>query len=188
MGTVYEAEHIEIGRRVAVKILAAEHTRNPEALASFRDEARASAKIGAANIIEIYDFVTLPDGRVLAAMELLNGTDLGFVQDEPLDPARAIGILRQLCQGLAAAHDADIVHGDVKPENLFLITREGRADFLKILDFGVATMLGQGSDRTRRVGTAAYVSPEIVLDLPRGTKVDMYAAGCTSTSPMSPRR
>jgi tetratricopeptide (TPR) repeat protein len=182
MGVVYEAQHLDLERRVALKILRAEATRTPQAIQMFRDEARTASRIGSEYITEIFDFGELADGRLLFAMELLKGCSLNDeLRTGPIDGSRAIGILRQVCKGLAAAHGAGIIHRDVKPENIFLLRRTGRHDAVKLLDFGVSTMADAGVEADSGVaGTAYYIAPELVAGMPYDTRVDMYALGCTA--------
>jgi serine/threonine protein kinase len=179
MGVVYEAEHEDIERRVALKILRPEASEDPQQAAQFRDEARAASRIGSPNIVEIFDFGELPDGRLMFAMELLNGHGLDGELDKcPMDQARMIGILRQVCKGLAAAHEVGIVHRDVKPDNIILINHSARADWVKIVDFGIATVHSDGD--AGAAGTPHYMAPEQVLSQPFDGRLDMYSFGCTA--------
>jgi hypothetical protein len=104
MGVVYEAEHIDIERRVALKILRAELSERSDTAQVFREEARAAAKAGSKNNVEIFDFGELPDGRLFFCMELLNGADLAVLTEGEIEPGRVFAILRQICKGLGAAH------------------------------------------------------------------------------------
>jgi serine/threonine protein kinase/tetratricopeptide (TPR) repeat protein len=182
MGTVYEAEHLDLDRRVALKVLLPELTRSKEALQLFRTEARSVSRVGSRNIVEIYDFGELPDGRLMFTMELLAGPTLR--QELALGTiasGRAIAILRQLCKGLAAAHAAGIVHRDIKPDNIVLETRGGRSDLVKILDFGIATMLDEDSGvRPVGAGTPHYLAPELISGASFDGRADVYAVGCTA--------
>jgi len=182
MGVVYEAEHIDIQHRVAVKILRLEVCDQPEALQLFRDEARAAARIGSPYIVEILDFAELPDGRLLYTMELLGGRPLAReLAERPLPPGRAIGILRQVCKGIASAHAAHIVHRDIKPDNIFLDNRQSRRDVVKILDFGISIfMAGETVTDDCILGTPLYLAPEIIAGKPFDPRVDIYAFGCTA--------
>ncbi len=182
MGVVYEAENMDIGRHFAVKLLRQEVCTIPRATQLFRDEARAAARIGSANIVEIFDFAELPDGRLLYAMELLDGRPLAHeVVDTSLPPGRVIAILRQVCKGLAAAHAVQIIHRDIKPDNIFLCESNGRADAVKLLDFGIAVfMVGATVTDSNVTGTPHYLAPEIITGKPYDARVDIYALGCTA--------
>lgn len=179
MGAVYRARHEDIGRVVALKIL---HGGDQHAaFVRLRQEARVTAKIQASNIVEVYDLLWLPDGRVAMAMELIEGQTLQGVLEANgvLPPGRTLGILRQVARGLAAAHAAGLVHLDIKPANIMLCTREGRPDFVKLLDFGIASALGEvgGGDV---LGTAAYMAPERLGDDALDGRTDLYSVGCVA--------
>ena len=193
MGVVYEAEHEDIERRVALKILRIEASEDPHQAAQFREEARAASRIGSPNIVEIFDFGELPDGRLMFAMELLNGHGLDTELDRcPMDQARMIGILRQVCKGLAAAHEVGIIHRDVKPDNIILLAAHGaiagaagnagstvgRPDRVKVVDFGIATMHAEAD--TGAAGTPHYMAPEQVNGMAFDGRLDMYSLGCTA--------
>jgi serine/threonine protein kinase len=186
MGLVYEAEHMEIGRRVAVKVLHAMYTRQSEVLARFRSEARAATRIGHPHIIDVFDSGTTVDGAVYFVMEFLQGRDLmQLIEDEgPLPAARAIAIARQICQALRAAHKAGILHRDLKPENVFLVKRDGHNDFVKVLDFGIAKTMEAVTERVGRLtnpgvamGTPEYMAPEQAAGQPVDARADVYAVG-----------
>ncbi|MBA3549790.1 MAG: protein kinase [Nannocystis sp.] len=184
MGVVYEAEHEDIERRVALKILRIEASEDPQQAAQFREEARAASRIGSPNIVEIFDFGELPDGRLMFAMELLNGQGLDAELDRcPMEQGRMIGILRQVCKGLAAAHEVGIIHRDVKPDNILLLAggtgaNQTRADRVKVVDFGIATMHSETD--TGAAGTPHYMAPEQVLGVAFDGRLDMYSLGCTA--------
>ena len=182
MGVVYEAEHVDIERHVALKILRFDLSHQPEMAQVFRDEARAASRMGHANIVEIFDFGELPDGRLFFCMELLDGKDLVPVDFSTRPPAEVIAILRQLCKGLAAAHQHGIVHRDIKPENIILVSRGGRDGVVKLVDFGISAMLAAGAvaDSSRISGTPHYMAPEQVQGDPFDGRLDMYAVGCVA--------
>jgi serine/threonine protein kinase len=186
MGRVYEAEHAEIGKRVAVKILHPVYSRTPEVVERFRREARAASKIGHPNIVDVTDSGTTVDGSVYFVMEYLEGVELGDVigQEGALPVPRSVEIAVQICRALAAAHAAGIVHRDLKPENIFLVTREGVSDFVKVLDFGIAKSAELEEKRVERLthpgmamGTPEYMAPEQAAGRPSDHRVDVYAAG-----------
>lgn len=180
MGVVYEAEHIDIDRRVALKILRPEFCQEASAVKGFRHEARATSKVGAQNIIEVFDFAELTDGRLMIAMELLEGQELTAFIEAPMDPARTIGILRQVCRGMAAAHASGLVHRDLKPENIFLAREGRRSDKVKILDFGIAVFVSGDLTHRPLAGTPLYISPEMISSSAVGPKADIYALGCVA--------
>jgi len=186
MGLVYEAEHVEIGRRVAVKVLHAMYTRQTEVVARFRSEARAATRIGHPHIIDVFDSGTTVEGAVYFVMEYLEGRDLSQLVEAtgPLPAQRAIAIAREICQALMAAHKAGILHRDLKPENVFLIERDGKHDFVKVLDFGIAKTMEAVTDRVGRLtnpgvamGTPEYMAPEQAAGLQIDARADVYAIG-----------
>ncbi len=178
MGEVYEAEHVDIQRRTAVKILRAEVSHDDAVVEAFRNEARAACRVGSELIVDIYDFVPIPDGRLMICMKLLEGTTLWKALAGPMEVPRAVGILRQVARGLAAAHGAGVVHRDIKPENIFLTRRDDREDAVKLLDFGISA-IHDGSERMLlRAGTPHYTAPEVISGGSVDASVDIYAWGC----------
>ncbi len=183
MGVVYEVAHLDIERRAALKVLRARMDEAPEMADKFREEARAASTIGAENIVEIYDFGALPDGRLMFTMELLDGHPLvDEIDDAPMPIERLLPILRQTARGLAAAHRAGIVHRDIKPENVMLCRRrDGRSDWVKIVDFGLARFVRSGCvEEQDLAGSPHYMAPELCLGLPFDGRVDLYALGCVA--------
>jgi len=192
MGSVYLAEHPTIGKKVALKILHAEFSTNPEVAERFFTEAKSVNAIGHPNIVDIVDYGVLqsgPGGRdrlVYFIMEYLHGVTLSQVirTDSPLAPERALTIALQVADALSSSHKASIVHRDLKPDNIILITRGREHDFVKLLDFGIAKLTGSdglSSHKTRTglvLGTPAYMSPEQCEG--RATvdhRTDVYALG-----------
>ena len=179
MGVVYEAEHIDIERRVAMKILRLDLSLSPDIAKVFRDEARAANRVGSRNIVEIYDFGEISDGRLFFCMELICGPDLTTRTEEGIAPGELIGLLRQVCKALCAAHAVGIVHRDIKPENILLIDDEsGRPGMVKIVDFGVAAILGGEGDGGPIAGTPHYMAPEQIRGDAFDGRLDMYSVGC----------
>src|SRR5512140_2414422 len=182
MGEVYAAEHVHIEKRFAIKLLRPEIVSNPEAVTRFRQEARSSSSIGHRNIIAIEDFGELSDGRIYMCMELLNGAALNDLITQPMPVDRLLNILIQTGHGLAAAHAKNIVHRDMKPENIFVTIGPQGEDIPKILDFGIAKVSGNdGQNHLTRTGTIFgtpfYMAPEQALGNPVDARTDIYAMG-----------
>jgi serine/threonine-protein kinase len=186
-GVVWEAEHLELGRRVALKVLAPEHASSAASLERFRREARAVATLSHPNLVQILDFGRSLDGRAFLAMELLAGETLDArLRRGPLGAAEATRIAVEVCAALAAAHAAGLVHRDIKPQNLMLTKAGG----VKLLDFGVAMAMTDGLDspaarpkeRALRgfaiFGTPEYMAPEQVSGEAIDRRTDVYALGC----------
>jgi serine/threonine protein kinase len=187
MGAVYQAEHALIEKRVALKVLFQDLSRRPDLVARFLQEAKSASRIGQENVIDISDFGQSAEGLVYIAMEFLEGQDLGrALKTERVMPwLRARPILMQIAKALRAAHATGIIHRDMKPENVFLVQREGRPDFVKVLDFGIAKVvsaeLNEGPRLTQTgmiFGTPEYMSPEQAQGHPPDHRVDVYAVGC----------
>ena len=184
MGTVYAGRHAIIDKRVAIKVLRADHVENdPTAAQRFLVEAKAASKIGHQNIVDITDFGVLKDGQAYFVMEFLDGPTLGKIVHEAgfLSPLRAIAVTVQMARGLQAAHDKGIIHRDLKPENIFVLERDGQSDLVKIVDFGIAKDQKNNRRLTQAgmvLGTPEYMSPEQATGQPTDHRVDMYALGC----------
>lgn len=181
MGEVYAAEHVHIEKKLAIKLLRPEIVSNPEAVNRFRQEARSSSSIGHRNIIAIEDFGQLSDGRIYMCMELLNGAALNDLITTPQPVDRLLNILIQTGHGLAAAHAKNIIHRDMKPENIF-VTTNGQEDVPKLLDFGIAKVAGNdGQNNLTRTGTIFgtpfYMAPEQALGNAVDARTDIYAMG-----------
>jgi serine/threonine protein kinase len=188
MGRVYRAEHVRLGRRVALKLLRPEYAVKRDAVARFFQEAKAVNKIRHRNIVDVTDFVELDDGTTFIIMELLEGVSLGKLQrvQGGLEIPRTLSIVIQVCDALQAAHSEGIVHRDLKPDNIFLSPDENGGELVKLLDFGVAKLLGPNEDsgevayRTAAgsvVGTPAYMSPEQAGGMPVDPRSDVYSLG-----------
>lgn len=180
-GEVFEAEHVELGRKYAVKVLSAAHTAATDAVERFRREARAIAKISHPNLVRLHDFGKSLDGRVFLVMELLSGKTLDIHAEKGLGWREAIRLSIQAARALEAAHAAGLVHRDLKPQNLFL-TDDGD---LKLLDFGVAMALADTAADTEKrqkgfavFGTPEYMAPEQVAGEAVDARCDIYSLGC----------
>jgi len=183
MGVVYEAQHLLIGRKVALKTMAT-HALTPAGVQRFRREAQAAAAVGNSHVVDVLDMGRLEHGSFFIVMEHLNGVDLGFAValEQRFSVGRALHVLVQLCDALSAIHAAGIVHRDLKPENIFLTTRDGATDFVKVLDFGVCKFNdaegGRLTDTGDTLGTPLFMAPEQVEGRSDcDQRVDIYALG-----------
>jgi eukaryotic-like serine/threonine-protein kinase len=183
-GTVYAATHPLIGKRAAIKVLRRRYSADPEVVSRFLSEARAVNQIRHRNIIDIFAFGVLDDGRHYYVMELLEGTTLdAYLRTYGrLKPSQALPILRQLARALAGAHQAGIAHRDLKPENVFLTFDDDGQPIPKLLDFGIAKLLGEGSAQHKtqsgaQMGTPYYMSPEQIHGRDVDTRADVYSFG-----------
>jgi len=182
MGEVYAGEHVHIDKKFAIKLLRPEIVSNKEAVKRFYQEAQSSSSIKHRNIIAIEDFGELPDGRIYMCMELLDGAALNDLIMQPQSVERLLNILIQTGHGLAAAHAKNIVHRDMKPENIYVTVGPSREDIPKILDFGIAKVSGNDAQnnltRTGTIfGTPFYMAPEQALGNPVDARTDVYAMG-----------
>ncbi|MBX3248962.1 MAG: serine/threonine protein kinase [Myxococcales bacterium] len=181
MGTVYEAEHLVIGRRVAVKLLHPQLAADAATVRRFLNEARAAAMIGHPNILECTDMGQADDGAPFLVLDLLRGDALDEVirREGVLPVARAVRIALQIAGALGAAHEKGIVHRDLKPDNVFLL----RGDDVRVLDFGISKFAsldqsGVGTKTGSILGTPYYMAPEQFRDASRvDARADVYALG-----------
>jgi serine/threonine-protein kinase len=183
-GAVYRAVHPVIGKAAAVKVLHKQYSSNPQMVSRFIAEARAVNQIRNRNIIDIFAFGTLSDGRQFYVMELLDGMPMDKYLDErgrlPVDDA--VPILRGIARAIDAAHGAGIAHRDLKPENVFLSFDEDGKAIPKLLDFGIAKLLGEAGTghKTRTgtpMGTPYYMSPEQCRGRNVDHRTDIYSFG-----------
>jgi serine/threonine protein kinase len=164
MGVVYEAEHVLVGRKVAVKFGYAGPSSS--AFERFQREAKAAAAVGNAHIVDVLDMGRLDASTSYMVLERLEGADLAFIvaSEGRFSVRRALDVVLQLCDAFSAVHAVGIVHRDLKPENVFLTRREGRADFVKVLDFGVCKVREAGGVRVtatgEAIGTPQFMAPE----------------------------
>jgi len=181
MGIVYKSVHTTLGKSLAIKVLRPEVSKNEEILARFKQEAQSASAIGNQHIIDISDFGTLPDGSTYFVMEFLTGGNLtDALQGGRFQTKRTIKIGRQLCNALGAAHEIGVVHRDMKPDNVQLISRGEEQDFVKVLDFGIAKVGGTNSKLTQAgqvFGTPHYMSPEQCAGTTVDQRTDVYALG-----------
>ncbi|MEZ4339323.1 MAG: serine/threonine-protein kinase [Sandaracinaceae bacterium] len=185
MGTVYEARHRLIDKRVVVKVLHRDFVEDDTAVERFRREAKAATAIDHDHVVDVTDFGSLADGTPFLVMEHLEGQPLSELIDDEgvLSVGRAAAIARQICDGLHAAHQKGIVHRDMKPENVFMVRRPRGGDFVKILDFGISRVLTE-SEHARltqagtAMGTPAFMAPEQAQGRPSTDhKADIFSVG-----------
>jgi serine/threonine-protein kinase len=185
MGAVYEAEHLVLGRSVALKVLHPANAAKPEAVSRFQHEARVVSSIGHPNICELYDVGKLEDGTPFLVMECLGGDTLAerINKEGALDPEVVFETILPILGALAATHRKGIVHRDLKPENIFLARTPGSAEPIpKLLDFGISKVTALDADlhltRTGMVmGTPYYMAPEQARGERIDHRVDLYAVG-----------
>ncbi|HEY1817945.1 MAG TPA: serine/threonine-protein kinase [Kofleriaceae bacterium] len=178
MGCVYEVDHVTLGRRYALKVLHGDVLeRDPRSIDRFVREARAASRIHHPNIVDVFDFGYLPDGRPYFVMELLDGTSLGDLVDNDgaIEPVRAIAIARELVDALRAAHESGVIHADVTPSNVLV-----DGDHVKLVDFGLAELLADveiDEHATHIMGTPRYVAPERLQGRLASEACDQYSLG-----------
>jgi eukaryotic-like serine/threonine-protein kinase len=167
MGIVFRALHVELNRRVALKILSPELVSDPTALGRFRREARALGAISHPNAVSVMDFGVTEDGLAFLVMELLEGRTLrDILNQSAIPPHRAARILSQVCGAVEEAHRCGVIHRDLKPDNIMLVGPEGEAETAKVLDFGIAKLRSTSRVSARLtahdtvVGTPHYMAPE----------------------------
>ena len=190
MGEVWLAEHQLLARPAAVKLLHGNQLGDlprkelRDRLADFEREAQATAALSSASTVRLFDFGVSRDGLLFYVMELLEGIDLdGIVrQFGPLNPARVIHLMRQVCSSLAEAHDKGLVHRDIKPSNVFCCVLGDEYDVAKVTDFGLVHVKEGQADGERSdtvAGTPAYMSPEHCMgQVDLDGRSDLYALGC----------
>jgi serine/threonine-protein kinase len=184
MGAVFRAEHVRMGKALAVKLLRGGFARDRAAAERFQAEARIVSRLSHPHTIAVFDFGDLGDGEgFYLAMEYVAGKDLAAVLREQgrLPEPRAASIAEQLLDSLSEAHRAGIVHRDVKPANVML-AETGEGDFVKVLDFGIAKLrdaAGDGAETTRGaiIGTPSYLAPEQARGDEIDARADLYSVG-----------
>jgi eukaryotic-like serine/threonine-protein kinase len=194
MGEVYLATHRMLARPAAIKLIrpevlaAGDAALAQTAVARFRREAEAAARLRSPHTVELYDFGVTEEGTLYLVMELLEGQNLELLVREqgPLDPGRAISILRQVCESLEEAHSRGLVHRDIKPANIHLGRLGLREDFVKVLDFGLVRSFDGPSEESltgaagMTPGTPAYMAPEMAHDRTVDGRADIYSLGCVA--------
>ena len=183
MGTVWEAEQLALGKRVAVKLLHPAVSQEPGVARRFEREARATSELSDPHIVRVFDFGRTSEGLLFLVMDLLDGRTLGNMLDlgESFTAASAVSIVDQILSGLETAHARDVVHRDLKPHNVMLVLgKEGET--VQLLDFGIATVR-RNENATKLtqtgavMGTPAYMAPEQAMGEPVDARTDLYAVG-----------
>jgi len=183
IGIVFKASHRDLGRTVAIKVLNPRSRDDADLLKVFRAEARAASQLEHPNVARVYDYGQESDGLVYIVMEYLSGYTLGSVLGArgKLTTTRAVDLMVQVCAALTVAHDHDIVHRDVKPDNIVLVPAqddEGRpVEIVKVCDFGIAALGTTNREAGAVVGTPEYMAPEQTTGLPVKPSADVYACG-----------
>src|ERR1041385_2995538 len=184
MGYVYRAEHIKLGREVALKLLRGDYAKRRDAVNRFFQEARTVNRVRHRNIVDVTDFVELDDGTTYIVMELLTGTSLGKWARGGVDLPRALAVIVQICDGLGAAHAVGVIHRDLKPDNVIVVPTSDGAELVKLLDFGVAKLVNREDEDVgfqtaagSVIGTPAYMSPEQAGGMVIDARSDIYSLG-----------
>lgn len=186
IGRVYRAEHEQLGRKVALKLLHPEFTARADLVLRFEREARAASRLSHSGSVVVYDFGTW-EGLLYIAMELINGRSLDeLVQAEaPLTVTRIIDLATQLCDTLEAAHNLGLLHRDLKPENILVTLGPDGREITKVCDYGLAFIAGGGERASQRLtpegalmGTPAFMSPEQIMNRAPDQRTDVYSLGC----------
>ena len=181
MGTVYLAEHVKLGRKVAIKSLHAQFVNSKEIRARFMNEAKVMAQLQHPNIVNLYDYVETENGLYLI-IELVDGKPIDEYIEQvsgPIEEEKAIAMMHEILEGFQYAHEMGLVHRDIKPSNLVISAKNK----VKILDFGIAKMVGDTSSKMTKtgtqIGTVYYMSPEQVKGDDLDHRSDIYALGVT---------
>src|SRR6476661_2607694 len=178
MATVYEATDLRLDRTVAVKVMHEGLVDDEEFVSRFQREARAAARLAHHNVVAVFDTGD-DNGTLFLVMEYVPGLTLRDLirKEAPMSPARSLAMIEPVLAALAAAHDAGILHRDVKPENV-LLADDGR---VKVADFGLSRAINSETQHTATggilIGTVSYLSPELVVDGKADARADVYAAG-----------
>lgn len=187
MGVVCEAEHLEIGKRVAIKLIEASLAGMKDIALRFRQEARAASLVESQHIVQVFDVGADPQLGLYLVMEYLTGEDVAklLAREQRLPPDVAVRVAVQVARGLAKAHEAGVVHRDLKPANIFLCDRDDDDPLVKILDFGISKVIDASRADSRLkltragtvVGTPQYMSPEQAQGFAVDERTDVWALG-----------
>jgi serine/threonine-protein kinase len=181
-GVVYKAKQLSVDRIIAVKVLGAHVSTDPQWMKRFHNEARAACKLEHPNTVRVLDFGQTREGLLFIAMEYLHGRSLRAEIERAgrMQAPRVLSIMAQICASLQEAHAQGIIHRDIKPDNVFLVDLKTGGDMVKVLDFSVAKLDAPDAQLTRAgvvFGTPAYMSPEQGRGVPLRPQSDLYAVG-----------
>ncbi len=193
MGMVFRARRVLVGDEVALKVLFPRFLESELQRKLFEDEAVAAARLSHPNVVTVFDAELDPErGDAYIAMELLRGETYKAVlrARAPMQPGEVLPLMVQVCDGLIAAHQARVIHRDLKPDNIFLEVRDGEAPRVKLVDFGIAAMLDadERDDQRRLLGTLRYMAPEQCRGGPVDERADLYALGVVIYESLTRRR
>ncbi|HEY9773339.1 MAG TPA: serine/threonine-protein kinase [Planktothrix sp.] len=185
MGVVYKARHALMDRTVAIKMLQAQLISDSMSVKRFQQESKAASRINHPNVITVYDFGISPTGQPYIVMDYLEGISLADVikHEGQVSVERAIRVVAQACDALDHAHKQGVVHRDLKPTNIVLVKYDDEADFVKVVDFGVAKLMNSGADGQRLTqagevcGSPVYMSPEQCMGMELDPRSDIYSMG-----------
>lgn len=183
MGALFAAEHVEIGRKVAIKVLHPDFRVSEDIFARFKQEATLAASLSHTNVCPVFDFGRLEDGTPYLIMDLLEGLTLAdlIAREGSLESRRAVRIFAQICDALTHAHKKGVAHRDLKPSNIMIENDEG-IELAKIVDFGIAKSLEKDAPQLtaahETIGSPYYMSPEQCQATPIDHRTDIYSLGC----------
>ena len=181
MGEVYQATHIELGRKLALKLMRPALSAETSFVERFRREAMTASRLGHPHIVDIIDSGRSDDGQFYFVMEFLDGKTLSaFIDQGPVSLPLALDLVTQIALGLDVAHRAGVVHRDLKPDNVIVLDRAGRP-FVKLVDFGIAKVVAGADQKLTThgliMGTPQYMAPEQAAGLTVDARADVYALG-----------
>ena len=197
MSTIYKARHKYMGRLTAVKLLHPYLTADPSMFQRFQYEAKAASNLNHPNVVGIHDFGITDGGTAYLVMDYLEGEDLSSIleRESLLPEAQAREIFRQACAGLDHAHSKGVIHRDLKPSNLFLCPEDGGNFLVKLVDFGIAKITDNTSEKSQNLtrtgevfGSPLYMSPEQCSGKPLDPRSDLYSFGCLMYEVLTGRR
>lgn len=186
MSVVYKARHLELNRVVAIKVLLPHLTCNMKNLQRFRQEAVTASALNHPNLIRVENFGVTPDGRTFIVMDFIEGISLGelIASDGKVDPMRALFIFVQTANALQHAHERNVIHRDLKPNNIMLIPNTDAGESVKIVDFGIAKLVMDDDDQVQHLtqtgevfGSPLYMSPEQCRGEKLDNRSDIYSMG-----------